>query len=290
MCSIRSGLWQLCNSLHSLSQLSWLLLGWDALITGHQPVHAHLCGSPNAGPQNSPLRPTLSSNTHHAVASSHRLKGKQPVRGWYTPAQLVTPSHPQKRAPHPVMCASRQCCCLQTPRDRSRKLATILLPPLPTPNPAPSDRTCRVYCYLLLRLVLLLFDHLFGCTAAHKPEGSKLRICSFWLLLSCRGKVTSNLIMRFPRCPGCRLRGMPSPLQQQRQNHHDSQHSFSRPYMRCRASGKQAHASPPHKPPQPAPASHPKQTQAAPDTAHDVLTHCSRSWGMPATQGTSQPI
>jgi hypothetical protein len=58
----------------------------------------------------------------------------------------------------------------------------------------------------------LAIQPLLNC-CAHKPEGSKLRICSFWLLLSCRGKVTSNLIRRFPCCPGCLLIGMPSPLQ-----------------------------------------------------------------------------
>jgi hypothetical protein len=49
----------------------------------------------------------------------------------------------------------------------------------------------------------------------YKPAGSKLRICSFCVLLSCRGKVTSYLMMRLPRCPGCLLIGIPSPLQQQ---------------------------------------------------------------------------
>jgi len=46
----------------------------------------------------------------------------------------------------------------------------------------------------------------------HTVAGSKLRICSFWLLLSCRGNVTSNLMMRLPFEPGCLLMGMPSPL------------------------------------------------------------------------------
>ena len=48
----------------------------------------------------------------------------------------------------------------------------------------------------------------------HRAAGNKLRICSFWLLLSCRGNVTSNLMIILPFCPGCLLIGMPSPLQQ----------------------------------------------------------------------------
>lgn len=69
---------------------------------------------------------------------------------------------------------------------------------------------------------------------AYKPAGSKLRICSFCVLLSCLGKVTSYLMMRLPRCPGCRLIGMPSPLHNTAaQTHHQTCHTRSGTQKAC---------------------------------------------------------
>lgn len=52
-------------------------------------------------------------------------------------------------------------------------------------------------------------------TDCYTMDGSKLRICSFWLLFSCRGNTTSNFMTKLPLAPGLLLMGMPSPLKQQ---------------------------------------------------------------------------
>lgn len=87
----------------------------------------------------------------------------------------------------------------------------MLLPhSAPALNLAATIQKLNLCCILNLRMYKMPPDA--ATDTGYNPAGSKLRICSFCVLLSCRGKVTSYLMMRLPRCPGCLLMGIPSPL------------------------------------------------------------------------------
>lgn len=131
---------KLCKRLHSLSQLSWLLLGCCPLITGHQPVHGNLCGLPNAAPKKL-LRP-------HPLRRQTLIMLWPQATGWQenSPSGVGTHLHnsghlhnPQSRAQvgNAAVCTHQEtgqkscppyCCPCSPPHPQRHGLSRLLLP------------------------------------------------------------------------------------------------------------------------------------------------------------------
>jgi hypothetical protein len=101
-------------------------------------------------------------------------------------------------------------------RTHTRRITASLLAAAASPH-TQADRASWVATPLLARLHKTHTSYAARLRPTAQADasyaaGSRLRICSFWLLLRPRGKATSQRMTRLPRRPGCRLMGMPSPL------------------------------------------------------------------------------